>query len=169
MFEHEARGPNHESATILVRRLDPDVPAASYAHPGDAGLDLYSREERTIGPGQRAMLATGIALALPAGYAGFIHPRSGLAANAGITVLNAPGTIDAGYRGEISIVLLNTDVAEPYTIRRADRIAQLVIQAVAIADLVEVQELPGSARGAGGFGSTGSGEREGNSDFFPTP
>jgi len=141
----------------LLQRLDGDLPAPSYAHPGDAGLDLVSRRDVTIAPGNREMVGTGIALALPAGYVGLVHPRSGLAARAGITVLNAPGTIDAGYRGEVAVVLHNTDTTRSYTVRRGERIAQLVIQQVAIAELIEVERLPGSARGEGGFGSTGDG------------
>lgn len=155
MFDPDARGPAHDTPGVLLQRLDPDLPLPAYAHPGDAGLDLLSRDEVDIAAGERAMVRTGIAIALPAGYGAFVHPRSGLAAKAGITVLNAPGTIDAGYRGEISVVLLNTDKQRTHTIRRGDRIAQLVIQQIATADLIEVQTLPGSARGEGGFGSTG--------------
>lgn len=154
MFEPDARGPDHEIAEILLQMLDPDLPRPGYAHPGDAGLDLYSRSDVVLGAGERATVATGVAIALPAGFAGFVHPRSGLASKAGITVLNAPGTIDAGYRGEIAVVLLNTD-SNPYPVHRGDRIAQLVIQRVAEAQLIEVERLPGSARGEGGFGSTG--------------
>jgi len=153
--EPQLRGPDHEPVAVLLQQLDPELPAPSYAHPGDAGLDLYSREEVVIPPGERAKVATGVAIALPAGYAGFVHPRSGLAARAGITVLNAPGTIDAGYRGEVEVVLLNTDNTHSHIVRRADRIAQLVIQQIAIAEFIHVEQLPGSARGDGGFGSTG--------------
>lgn len=157
MSELDGRGPTHDSVPILLKRLDDDLPAPSYAHPGDAGLDLVSREDVTIAPGERAMVGTGIALALPSGYVGLVHPRSGLAAKAGLTVLNAPGTIDAGYRGEVAVVLHNTDITRSYMVRRGERIAQLVIQQVANAELIEVERLPGSARGDGGFGSTGDG------------
>ena len=128
----------------------------SNAKPGDAGADLRSREDVVLGPGQRALVPTGVAIALPEGYAGFVHPRSGLAARHGITVVNAPGTVDSGYRGEIMVTLLNTDGAEPFTVRRGDRIAQLVVQRVeqAVFELVDV--LPGSARGGTGFGSSGT-------------
>jgi len=148
-------GPDH--VPVLIEQLDPDLPLPRYAHPGDAGLDLHSREELTLAPGQRAAVATGIAVALPAGYVGFVHPRSGMALHHGIAVLNSPGTIDGGYRGEIRVVVRNTDTAQPYTIRRGDRIAQLVIQQFVTADLIHVERLPQSARGAGGFGSTGEG------------
>lgn len=157
MSEEDGRGPNHEGVPVLIQRLDPELPLPSYAHPGDAGLDLYSRDEVEIPAGGRVMVKTGIAIALPAGYVGLVHPRSGLAAKAGITVLNAPGTIDAGYRGEVGVVLHNTDTTHSHTVRRADRVAQLVIQEFAVADLIRVETLPGSSRGEGGFGSTGKG------------
>lgn len=144
-----------EPVQVLVHRLDPELPLPSYAHPGDAGLDLVARDEVTVAPAGRAVVATGVAIALPAGYVGLVHPRSGLARKHGITVLNAPGTVDAGYRGELQVILVNTDPAEAFTVRRGDRVAQLVIQEVARADLVEVDTLPGSDRGEGGFGSTG--------------
>nr|WP_217905660.1 dUTP diphosphatase [Kocuria salina] len=139
-----------------MQALDPDLPLPVYAKPGDAGADLRSREDVVLGPGQRALVPTGVAIALPEGYAGFVHPRSGLAARHGITVVNAPGTVDSGYRGEIMVTLLNTDGAEPFTVRRGDRIAQLVVQRVeqAVFELVDV--LPGSARGGTGFGSSGT-------------
>lgn len=140
---------------VLIRRLDPGLPLPSYAHPGDAGLDLYSRIDLTLAPGERAMVPTGIAIALPAGYAAFVHPRSGLAAKRGVGVVNGPGTIDAGYRGEIQVVLINLDPSEPVTFARGDRIAQLVVQRLPEVTLVEVAELPGSARDVGGFGSSG--------------
>lgn len=127
-----------------------------YAHPGDAGADLRSTEALTIAPGARATVATGVAIALPAGYVGLIHPRSGLAAKHGITVLNAPGTVDAAYRGEIKITLLNTDQTNAFEIAVGDRIAQLVIQAVERAQFIQVTQLPDSHRGEGGFGSTGA-------------
>ncbi|HKB29326.1 MAG TPA: dUTP diphosphatase [Streptosporangiaceae bacterium] len=140
---------------VLIVRLDPDIPLPSYAHPGDAGADLVTAEDVELGPGERAVVPTGIAVALPPGYAAFVHPRSGLAARNGVTVVNAPGTVDAGYRGEIKVTLLNTDTATPVRFRRGDRIAQLIIQQVSRAAFHEVHRLPGSARGDGGFGSTG--------------
>jgi dUTP diphosphatase len=140
---------------VLIRRLDPDVPLPAYAHPGDAGADLVTTVDVSLAPGERVTVPTGIALALPDGYAGFVHPRSGLAARAGLTLVNAPGTVDAGYRGEIRCTLLNTDPAQPVSLRRGDRIAQLVIQRVERAVFHEVDRLPGSARGDGGHGSTG--------------
>jgi dUTP pyrophosphatase len=145
---------------VLISRLDPDLPMPSYANPGDAGADLHAGQDVNLAPGQRALVRTGVAIALPAGYAAFVHPRSGLAARHGITVVNAPGTIDAGYRGEILVNLLNTDAHEAFTITRGDRIAQLVVQQVSEASFVEVSSLPGSLRGdnghgaSGGFGST---------------
>jgi dUTP pyrophosphatase len=126
-----------------------------YAHPGDAGADLIAGETVVLGPGERATVGTGSAIALPDGYVAFVVPRSGLAAKHGITVVNTPGTVDAGYRGEIRVILLNTDRAEPYTITAGDRIAQLVVLPVARARFVPVERLPGSHRGEGGFGSTG--------------
>lgn len=140
---------------VLVQRLDPDLPLPSYAHPGDAGLDLCARTQVMLGPGERAMVPTGVAIALPAGYGAFVHPRSGLAAKHGIGVVNGPGTIDAGFRGEIQVILINLDPREPVTLQRGDRIAQLVIQEIPTVTLVEVSHLPGSARDTGGFGSTG--------------
>lgn len=153
----EGRGLHHDKAPVLVQRLDRDLPLPRYAHPGDAGLDLFSAEDLTLAPGERAMIRTGLAIALPYGHVGLVHPRSGLAAKHGITVVNAPGTIDAGYRGEISVVLLNTDAREPFAVTRGDRIAQLVIQRYEEADLIEVDILPRTSRGDGGFGSTGQG------------
>ena len=126
-----------------------------YAHPGDAGADLIAGETVVLGPGERATVGTGSAIALPDGYVAFVVPRSGLAAKHGITVVNTPGTVDAGYRGEIRVILLNTDRVEPYTITAGDRIAQLVVLPVARARFVPVERLPGSHRGEGGFGSTG--------------
>jgi dUTP pyrophosphatase len=140
---------------VLITRLDPDVPLPSYAQQDDAGADLVCAEDVDLAPGQRAVVGTGIAIALPAGYAAFVHPRSGLAARHGVTLVNAPGTIDAGYRGEIKVVLLNTDPATPVSFRRGDRIAQLVVQRVERAAFREVAALPDSARGDNGFGSTG--------------
>lgn len=145
---------------VLIRRLDPDLPLPSRAHPGDAGLDLYCRADVLLQPGQRAAVATGIAIALPAGWAAFVHPRSGLALRHGVAMVNAPGTIDAGYRGEIAVLLLNTDRAAPVQLRRGDRIAQLVVQRVPEVVLHEVEHLPGSHRADGGFGSTGVGRTE---------
>jgi len=140
---------------VLIELLDPDLPVPSYAKPGDAGADLYAAHDVTLGPGERGLVATGIAIALPDGYAAFIHPRSGLSVKSGIGMVNAPGTIDAGYRGEIKVNLINHDPASPVTLRRGDRIAQLVVQQVSRAQFVAVQALPGSDRARGGFGSTG--------------
>ncbi|WP_017588541.1 dUTP diphosphatase [Nocardiopsis ganjiahuensis] len=140
---------------ITVRRLDPGLPLPEYAHPGDAGADLYAATDVHLEPGERATVPTGLAIALPDGYAAFVHPRSGLAARHGVTIVNAPGTVDAGYRGEIRVTLLNTDTGTPVKLARGDRIAQLVIQRVERAVFVEADTLPDSVRGAGGFGSTG--------------
>lgn len=140
---------------ILIQRLDPGLPVPSRAHPGDAGIDLCTAQDVELAPGQRALVPTGIAIALPDGYAGFVHPRSGLAARHGVTIVNAPGTVDAGYRGEIRVTLLNTDPDRPVRFQRGDRIAQLIIQRVAYPVFHEVETLPGSARGDNGFGSTG--------------
>jgi dUTP pyrophosphatase len=140
---------------VLISRLDSGLPVPCYAHPGDAGADLYARQDVALAPGQRALVPTGVAIALPAGYAAFVHPRSGLAAKHGITVVNAPGTIDAGYRGEILVNLLNTDSSQAFTITRGDRIAQLVVQRVNEAHFVEVESLPGSHRGDNGHGASG--------------
>ena len=141
---------------ILLVRLDPGLPMPSYALPGDAGFDVCTSIDITLDPGERAVVPTGIALALPDGYAAFVHPRSGLAARHGLTIVNAPGTIDAGYRGEVKVCLLNTDAHEPVTLTRGDRIAQIVVQAVSRAVLHEAERLPGSHRGEGGYGSTGT-------------
>jgi dUTP pyrophosphatase len=143
------------SLDVLITRLDPAAPLPCYARPGDAGVDLTAAEDVDLAPGERAMVRTGIAIALPDGYAGFVHPRSGLAAKHGVTLVNAPGTIDAGYRGEIKVILLNTDLARPVALRRGDRIAQLVVQRVEQVTFREVPVLPDSARGENGFGSTG--------------
>ncbi len=140
---------------ISLLRLDPELPAPSYAHPGDAGADIHAAVEVTLQPGERALVPTGIALALPEGFVALVHPRSGLAARHGISIVNAPGTIDAGYRGEVKVCLVNTDTDEPFTVRRGDRIAQLVIQRFETAAFVEVADLPDSVRGDGGYGSTG--------------
>lgn len=144
-----------DDVSVLVRRLDPEVPIPTYAHHGDAGADLITTVDVTLGPGERAVVPTGIAVALPEGYAAFVHPRSGLAAKCGLSIVNAPGTIDAGYRGEIRVVLVNLDTHAPVELRRGDRIAQLVIQKVERARFVEVETLPVSSRGVGGYGSTG--------------
>ncbi|UYM05258.1 dUTP diphosphatase [Solicola gregarius] len=140
---------------VAIRRIDTDVPLPAYAHDGDAGADLVTTVDVRISPGERAVVPTGIALALPPGYAGFVHPRSGLAARRGLSIVNAPGTIDAGYRGEVKVCLVNLDPAEPIALVRGDRIAQLVIQRVERARFVEVAALPDTVRGAGGYGSTG--------------
>lgn len=142
------------SLRVLVRRLDPGLPMPARAREDDAGLDLYAAEAATIEPGGRALVPTGIALAIPPGYAGFVLPRSGLALRHGVTLLNTPGLIDSGYRGEIKVLLVNHDRAAA-TIARGDRIAQLVVQRVEPTELIEVDELPSSDRGTGGFGSTG--------------
>src|ERR1700684_4311812 len=140
---------------VQLARLDPGVPLPGYALPGDAGADLTAAHDVELAPGERAIVGTGIAIALPVGYAAFVHPRSGLAAKHGVTLVNAPGTIDAGYRGEIKVILLNTDATRPVSLRRGDRIAQLVVQRVEHVSFREVTALPGSARGEDGFGSTG--------------
>ncbi len=140
---------------VLVQRLDPGVPLPSYAHPGDAGADLVTAVDVTLAPGERALIPTGIAVALPDGYAAFIHPRSGLAHRHGVSIVNTPGTVDAGYRGEIKVLLVNHDLTEPAVFRRGDRIAQLVIQRVERAVFHEAATLPGSSRADGGYGSTG--------------
>ena len=142
-------------AEVLITRLDPDLPLPAYEHPGDAGLDLRARTDVTLAPGERALVPTGVAIALPPGFVGLVCPRSGLALKHGVGLVNAPGVIDAGYRGEIAVILVNHDVHDVVHLRRGDRIAQLLIQRVESASLVEVSDLPGSHRGAGGFGSTG--------------
>ena len=140
---------------VLITRLDPDLPLPAYAKGGDAGADIVSRVDVTLEPGERALVPTGISIALPEGYVALAHPRSGLAIKHGVTMVNSPGTIDAGYRGELQIILINHDPRESVTFKRGDRIAQLVIQRVERAEFIEVQSLPGSNRGTGGFGSTG--------------
>ncbi len=141
-------------ASLAVRRLDPGLPLPAYAHDGDAGLDLRAREEVSLAPGERAVVATGVAVALPRA-ASAPAPRSGLAARSGVALVNAPGTVDAGYRGEIKVVLVNLDPREPVTLHRGDRIAQLVVQRVETVRVVEVDELDETVRGGGGFGSSG--------------
>jgi dUTP pyrophosphatase len=140
---------------VLITRLDPDLPLPVYEHPGDAGMDLRSRVDVTLAPGERALVPTGMAIALPAGFAAFVCARSGLALRQGVGLVNAPGVIDAGYRGEIGVILVNHDREAAVTLQRGDRIAQLVVQRVEQVRLVEVEALPGSHRGEGGFGSTG--------------
>ena len=141
---------------ILIKRLDPTVPLPSYAKAGDAGADLATRIDFTINPGERMLVPTGISIALQNGYVALVHPRSGLAIKHGISMVNTPGTIDAGYRGELQVILINHDLTQPVSFKKGDRIAQLVIQKVERADFVEVSDLPGSDRSSGGFGSTGS-------------
>jgi dUTP pyrophosphatase len=140
---------------VLIQRLDPELPVPSYAHPGDAGADLHAAEDAELLPGERAVIRTGVAIALPDGYVALVHPRSGLAARHGVTLVNAPGTVDAGYRGEIKVTMINTDAKESFRLRRGDRLAQLVFQRVERAAFREVESLPASPRGAGGHGSTG--------------
>ena len=141
---------------IAVTRLRPEAALPSRAHAGDAGFDLVACEDLELHPGERALVPTGIAIALPEGYAGFVQPRSGLAARSGITVLNAPGLIDSGYRGEVKVVLLNTDPERTFVAEQGDRIAQLVVVRTPSVQLVEVEALPASQRGEAGFGSTGA-------------
>ncbi|MET8850458.1 dUTP diphosphatase [Amycolatopsis sp. NPDC004625] len=143
------------SVQVLLSRLDPDVPLPAYARPGDAGADLVTTSDIVLAPGERGVVGTGVAIALPPGYAGFVHPRSGLAARVGLSVVNTPGTIDAGYRGEIKICLINHDPVHPVKLTRGDRVAQLVVQRVEHAEFVEVAELDTTERGDGGYGSTG--------------
>ena len=145
----------NSTVDIAIIRLDPDVPLPSYAHPGDAGADLVSTVEVRLAPGERRLVPTGVALALPDGYVGLVHPRSGLAARHGVSIVNAPGTIDAGYRGEVTVLLVNLDREVPVDLHRGDRVAQLVVQRVERARFLEVDRLPESVRGVGGYGSTG--------------
>ena len=140
---------------VSLQRLDPDVPLPAYSHPGDAGADLVTTVDVTIAPGERALVPTGIAIALPVGMAAFVHPRSGLALRHGLSIVNTPGTIDAGYRGEIKVLLINHDASTPVQLSRGDRIAQLVIQRIEHVTFDDVDVLPDSVRGAGGYGSTG--------------
>jgi dUTP pyrophosphatase len=148
-----ARPPH--AVDVLVRRVDPEAVLPGYAHPGDAGVDLVTTVAATVAPGERVLLPTGIAVALPEGYAAFVHPRSGLAVRFGVSLVNSPGTIDAGYRGEIAVSLINLDPREDVVLQRGDRIAQLVVQRVEHVVFHEVRDLPGSDRGEGGFGSSG--------------
>lgn len=140
---------------VLITRLDADLPLPQYAKGGDAGADIYSRVDVTLAPGERALVPTGIAIALPDGYVALVHPRSGLAIKHGVTMVNAPGTVDAAYRGELQCILINHDPKESVSFKRGDRIAQLVFQKVERAEFIEVEHLPGSGRGDDGFGSTG--------------
>lgn len=150
-----ATQPPRPPVDVLIRRVDPQVPLPGYANPGDAGADLVTTEAAELAPGERRVLPTGVALALPDGYAAFVHPRSGLAARCGLALVNSPGTVDAGYRGEIKVIVVNLDPRETVRFERFDRIAQLIVQQVEKVRLHEVEELPGSARGEGGFGSSG--------------
>lgn len=154
---YSSRVPHDDGSTVdvLLRLIDDGVPVPSYAHPGDAGADLVTTMDVVIPPQGRVTVPTGVAIALPDGYAAFVHPRSGLAARHGLTIVNAPGTVDAGYRGEIRVTLLNTDPVEPVHLARGDRVAQLVVQKVERARFLVAQTLPGSHRGEGGFGSSG--------------
>lgn len=140
---------------VLIKRLDASVPLPSYAKAGDAGADLATRIDFTIQPGERMLVPTGISIALPNGYVALVHPRSGLAIKHGISMVNTPGTVDAGYRGELQVILINHDLTQPISFKKGDRIAQLVIQKVEHAQFIEVENLPGSERSADGFGSTG--------------
>ncbi|MGZ4452556.1 MAG: dUTP diphosphatase [Nocardioides sp.] len=140
---------------IALHRLDPELPPPAYAHPGDAGADVVTAVDITLAPGERALVPTGIAIALPHGYVALLHPRSGLAMRHGLSIVNTPGTVDAGFRGEIKVLLVNLDPSEPIVLRRGDRIAQMVIQRVETARFVDVEVLPDSVRGTGGYGSTG--------------
>jgi dUTP pyrophosphatase len=144
-----------QNPEVLITVLDDGIPVPSYAHPGDAGADLVTTIDVTLEPLRRATVPTGVSIALPDGYAAFVHPRSGLAAQHGLTIVNAPGTVDAGYRGELAVTLYNTDPDEPIVLHRGDRVAQLVIQEVARARFVQAECLPGSDRGTNGFGSSG--------------
>jgi dUTP pyrophosphatase len=140
---------------VLITKLDPQLPLPSYAKPGDAGADLYSRIDIELAPGERALVPTGIAIALENGYVALVHPRSGRSIKEGLGMVNAPGTIDSGYRGELQVILINHDRENKIEIKRGERIAQLVIQPVIQAEFIEVETLPGTSRGVGGFGSTG--------------
>lgn len=156
-------GPSHvpavvdsgDTVQVSLRRLDPELPVPTYAHPGDAGADLHAAAEVVLAPGERVLVPTGVAVAIPAGWVGLVHPRSGLAARHGISVVNAPGTVDSGYRGEILVNLVNLDPREAFTVRRGDRIAQLLLQRVARAQFVEVDSLDDTSRGHTGHGASG--------------
>lgn len=140
---------------VPIRMLDAELPLPSYAYPDDAGVDLVTREDLVLQPGERRLVPTGVSIALPVGYAGFVHPRSGLAIRHGLSIVNAPGTVDAGYRGEIMVALVNLDRDQPITLTRGERIAQLVVQRVEAVELEAVDALPESVRGTGGHGSSG--------------
>lgn len=155
MRAEPAPGRSGEVLDVLVRRVDPEVELPAFAHPGDAGADLVTTVDVVIAPGERVRVPTGIAIAVPFGYAAFVHPRSGLAHRAGLGIVNSPGTIDAGYRGEIMVVLVNHDLTAAISLRRGDRIAQLVVHRVPVVRFRDVDLLPDSARGEGGYGSTG--------------
>lgn len=155
MPETSAPADAHDEVEVALVRLDPDLPAPTYAHPGDAGADLLTAIDVTLAPGERALVPTGVAIAMPEGYVALVHPRSGLAARHGLSIVNTPGTVDAGYRGEVKVMLINHDLVEPVELRRGDRIAQLVFQRVSRARFTEVEVLPDSVRGDGGYGSTG--------------
>ena len=144
-----------KNIVLKLKKLDEGLPTPAYANPGDAGLDLYAAQDVVLEPGERALIPTGIAIAIPEGFAGFVQPRSGLAAKQGFSIVNTPGLIDSGYRGEIGVIGLNTDAHNAISIKRGDRVAQLVIQEVPIVELLEVYELDETERSAGGFGSTG--------------
>lgn len=144
-----------EEITVSIKQLDPGLPLPSYAHPGDAGIDLLASEGITLQPAQRALVPTGVAIAIPEGYAGYVQPRSGLALREGLALVNSPGLIDSGYRGEIKVVVINLDPAAPIKIERGDKIAQLVILPVPKVRMEVVHKLPASKRAIGGFGSTG--------------
>lgn len=163
MPDHDPRQPPAPASApdldVVVVRLDPELPVPSYAHPGDAGADLHTAVDVALAPGERALVPTGLSIALPDGYVALVHPRSGLAARHGLSIVNTPGTVDAGYRGEIKVLLINHDPVEEVVLRRGDRIAQLVIQRFERARFVEAGVLPESARGVGGYGSTGTGSR----------
>ena len=140
---------------VLIKRLDPELPIPAYSKDGDAGADIVSAIDFTLEPGERKLVPTGMAIAMPNGYVCLVHPRSGLAIKHGVSIVNTPGTVDAGYRGELQVILINTDPREAVSFKRGDRIAQLVFQKVERAIFEEVSELPESMRGDGGFGSTG--------------
>jgi dUTP pyrophosphatase len=165
-LEGSAAAYGSPTLSVQLKMLDAGLEAPSYAHPGDAGADLRAREDVVLEPGERRLVPTGVSIALPNGYVALIHPRSGLATKHGLTVVNAPGTVDAGYRGEIAVTLLNTDREKAIELRRGDRIAQMVIQRVEYAQFVAVAELSDSVRGDGGFGSTGG---FGSAAGFGTP
>jgi dUTP diphosphatase len=164
-----SKSPSSGTVEVLVRRLHDTASLPVYAHPGDAGADLTTTVDVELAPGERGVIPTGLALALPDGYAAFVHPRSGLAARFGVAIVNAPGTVDAGYRGEVKVLLVNLDPTSPVRLSAGDRVAQLVIQRVEQARFSEVTELPGSVRDEGGFGSTGSASAQPRVDSVTVP